>query len=262
MDSTSRAIVLAGSIFGVIAIILMIAVAAINASFASTIGDFQACATYTKNSTSKLATVVFCLTADRLSLAVVAIAPLNQPYTQLEGKSHLSVQLLCCSCLMDVCIFIAYGIKFYGNDAYFTDAGDCEIEKYDTNLDCYCTNSDARCTTLDTSYSCKTFLNDGYHDAVEASYIIAIIAILVTAAYTTLTCIVVCCPTETMYRLPNNVQGEIAVPTTAVVQPTVVSHDAEIAMATVNHNDDFHQQNVKVITAELVQPVTADARRY
>lgn len=156
-------------------------------------------------------------------------------------------------------------MTFYGDSNYFTDAGNCEIKNYKKVTDCYCAvRSGSDCIEFEFIYSCGQVLESSYQSKLEASYVIAILCILSVFGYAVLTCSLICCPGDYVFndRMNNGIYaGQLAVPTTATVRPTVVEYDdnVQVAMVTIgDHNDTFqisHQvdgSSKDVVTAEAV----------
>jgi len=115
-------------------------------------------------------------------------------------------------------------------------------------VDCYCSDNDGRCLDYVFDGNCKILLENSFQQIVEASYVLGVISVIVTVCYAILTCSV-CCSTD---RAAVLVEDQHAVPTVAVIEPTVVAHDVDVNISVVNHNDDFNQNDEKVVTAQAV----------
>ena len=168
------------------------------------------------------------------------------------------------SLTIKICID-TYQVTFYGDSSYYVDAANCEIEDYIKSSNCYCsTNGGSDCVDFNFFLSCGLLLDNSYQSKLQASYIIAIISIVIVAAYAFQTCLLICCP----YEYVDNTRGDAAVPTTATVQPSIETQNTDqIAMAVVTiaaHHEDFHNEtvvsgrfnpgksSVREVTAELV----------
>lgn len=165
-----------------------------------------------------------------------------------------------------------YQVTYYGDSSYYVDAANCEIKNYIESSDCYCsTNGGSGCVDFVFFYSCGLLLDYSYQSNLQASYIIAIISIVIVAVYAFQTWLLFL-----FYRPPNfsvsnqraSHVGDVVVPTMATtVQPIVVHHNTVDETMTVTigeYNDNFDNQTVvsgrvnpgkspvREVTAELV----------
>lgn len=109
LGSRSRGVVMSGTIFATISIILMLAVALVNAAFYKTIRDTATCA------------------SEPNSANVTSLSG----FDEAAFVSSLSNQ---------------YGVTFYGESSYDYDVGSCIVKNYQEYYYCYCSTSSGDCS--------------------------------------------------------------------------------------------------------------------
>lgn len=137
--ATTKPTVIFGGIGGILAVIFMIDLAKYNLHVFSTLNNLKACAQHSSNA------------------SIADLQPSSSSYPLLSN----------------------YGVNFYGETNYYSNAGNCEIENYYADKECYCVENlsgDCKQVSLDTS--CATILKTSFQNKFQSGFIVDIITVI------------------------------------------------------------------------------------
>jgi hypothetical protein len=157
-----------------------------------------------------------------------------------------------------------YGVKFYGDEPFFDQAGYCEIQRYNKNIRCYCVNSAGTCSDYSRSRinQCSDIVSSSYRETIEVRYLIAIICVFFLFFYIVLDiCYIRNHANE--FQAASVVEASVGIPTTATyVKPSIVIVDSpdSVAILTQDQNDGNYDHNSYFGSIELVATPATDER--